>query len=187
MTQKTGNSIISILTTMLVISKWSMWFILITAPLAALGAPFLPLQFGADPADAEATAPTFYVGLVLDEEMSRPAYYLETFIVMLFVGAGLYVVHHLQRILGNVRAGAAFDRENGLRLRKIGYAAAIAQLTVYGLWLVSIILDFAGLMEFEGRMITITPMPWIGILGAFALSTIFLEGADIKEEQDLTV
>lgn len=187
MTKKPEKSLLSILSTLIVISQWSLGFIVVSAPLTVLGAPFLPLQFGSDPSDIDAKTPTFFVGLVLDEGMTRPAYFLEALIVMVFGAAALFGLHHLRRILRNVAVGRAFARENGLRLRKVGYAAMAAQLVVYALWIISITLDVTGVMDFEGRTITLTPMPWIGILGVFVLSTIFLEGAQIKEEQDLTV
>jgi len=187
MAKNAKQPLLSTLSTLIVVSQWSAWFVLASAPLTVLGAPFLPIQFGGDPADPDAQAPTFFFGLVLDEDMSRAAFVLEGVIVMIFSGAALYGLHHLQRILRNVAAGRAFVRENGVRLRKVGYVAAASMIVVYGLWIVSIALDVTGVMDFEGRTIAITPLPWIGVLGVFVLSTIFLEGAEIKEEQDLTV
>ncbi len=112
---------------------------------------------------------------------------LEGIVVMVFASATLFGLHHLKRILRNVAAGRAFVRENGLRLRKVGYVAAAAMVVLYVLWVGSLVLDMTGVVEFEGNTLAITPLPWIGILGIFVLSTIFLEGAEIKEEQDLTV
>ena len=187
MKQQKSDSIFSVLSTLLVVSKWTLLFIIATGALAALNAPFFPLTFGADPADPDAKWPTFFIGLAFEEDMTRAAYVLEIFVAIMLSGVGLYVIHHLSRILQNVRNGYAFARENGLRLRKAGYAAAYGQLAVYGIWFIALILRVSGRVDFEGVSMAFTPAPWLGILGAFALSTIFLEGADIKEEQDLTV
>ena len=187
MTKTTKQPLLSTLSTLIVVAQWSAGFILIGAPLSLMGAPFLPITFGGDPADPNAQTPTFFIGLVLDEDMSRASVVLEGIVVMVLAGATLFGLHHLKRILRNVAAGRAFARENGLRLRKVGYAAAAAMVAVYVLWFGSIVLDLTGVVVFEGNTIAITPLPWIGILGIFVLSTIFLEGAEIKEEQDLTV
>ena len=187
MTKTTKQPLLSTLSTLVVISQWSAWLILVGAPLSLMGAPFLPIQFGGDPSDPDAQTPTFFIGLVLDQDMSRASVILEGIVVMVLAAATLFGLHHLKHILRNVAAGRAFARENGLRLRKVGYVAAGAMIALYALWTGSIILDLTGVVEFEGNTITITPLPWIGILGIFVLSTIFLEGAEIKEEQDLTV
>ena len=157
------------------------------APLTAIGAPFLPLRIGPDPAGGDAEGATFFIGLMFDEDMTRPAIILESIIVMVMAGAALYGLHHLRHILRNVSSGAAFVRGNGLRLRKVGYAAVAAQVTIYVLWFISVILGATLGLDFDGRVIILTPIPWVGILGIFVLSTIFLEGEQIKEEQDLTV
>jgi len=187
MVKKTAKSTVSTLSTLVVATKWTLWFIFVSAPLTAIGAPFFPLRVGPSPSDVDAEGPTFFIGLMLDEGMTRPAIILEATIIMVMAGAALFGLHHLRCILKNISSGAAFARENGLRLRKVGYAAVAAQVAIYGLWLVSVILQAAVGLDFEGRVIVLTPMPWVGILGIFVLSTIFLEGAQIKEEQDLTV
>lgn len=182
--RKSGR-VISILSKLLVFSKWALLFQVATAILSAVGAPFFPLQFGGDPATGEGR--TVQIGVVFDEDMTRAAVYLETLIIVVVCAAGLYAVHHFRRIISNAASGRAFARENGVRLRKIGYVAAGAQVSVYVLWVFSAFIELAGLAVFDGRTMAITPAPWLIILGVFALSTIFLEGADIKEEQDLTV
>ncbi len=187
MAKKTAKSIVSTLSTLVVATQWTLWFMLVFAPLTAIGVPYLPLRIGPDPADVDAEGTTFFIGLIFDEGMTRPAVFLEAIIVMVMAGAALYGLHHLRHILRNVSSGAAFVRGNGLRLRKAGYAAAAAQIAIYGLWLISVILEATMGLDFEGRVIILTPMPWVGILGIFVLSTIFLEGAQIKEEQELTV
>ena len=187
MAKQTAKSILSTLSALVVATQWTLWFMFILAPLTAIGVPFLPLTIGPDPANTDAEGTTFFIGLVFDEGMTRPAIILEAIIVMVMSGAALYGLHHLRHILRNVSSGAAFVRGNGVRLRKAGYAAAGAQLGIYGLWLFSAILGATLGLDFEGRVITLTPMPWVGILGIFVLSTIFLEGAQIKEEQELTV
>lgn len=187
MAKRTAKSIVSTLTTLVVATQWTLWFMFIFAPLTAIGAPFLPLRVGPDPANGDAEGTTFFIGLMFDEGMTRPAVILESIIVMVMAGAALYGLHHFRHILRNVSSGAAFVRANGLRLRKAGYAAVTAQLAIYGLWIVSLILGATFGLDFDGRVIILTPIPWVGILGIFVLSTIFLEGAQIKEEQDLTV
>ncbi len=187
MVEKTAKSFVSTLNALVVATQWTIWFMLVSAPLTAIGAPFLPLRVGPSPSDVDAEGTTFFIGLMFDEGMTRPAVVLEAIIVMVIGAAALYGLHHLRHILRNVSSGAAFARENGLRLRKAGYAAAAAQIAVYVIWLISVILEATLGTDFEGRVIILTPMPWVGILGIFVLSTIFLEGAQIKEEQELTV
>ena len=187
MTQEKRKSVASTLTSLLSISRWVLWYVIVTLPLTALNAPFFPITFGGDPANPDAVWPTAYLSPYLEQTGTRAALYLETLIGVVQAGLGLYVIHNFLRILGNVQSGAAFARQNGERLRKIGFAVAGVQLGIYGLWFAALLADsFLGI-DFKGLLVALSPAPWIGVFGAFALSTIFLEGAEIKEEQDLTV
>lgn len=187
MTQVKRKSVASTLTSLLSISRWVLWYLIVTLPLTALNAPFFPITIGGDFADPDAVWPTMFLSPFLEQSGTRPALYLETLIGMITAGLGLFVIHHFLRILRNVQSGSAFARENGVRLRKIGFAIAGVQLGIYGLWFASLLADMFAGVDFEGLMVALSPAPWIGVFGAFALSTIFLEGSAIKEEQDLTV
>lgn len=178
---------LAILVKLLVFSKWTMVFLLVIVPLTILGAPFLPLQFGGDPNDPEAAWPTFYVGAVFDEEATQAALYADGAVLMIYFVLGLYVIRQMLGVLENVKNGDSFARDNGLRLRQMGRAGVIAQLSVYGVWILAGLIALAGLAEVEGMTVVISPAPWVAILLAFALAIVFRDGADLKEEQDLTV
>ena len=187
MTQKKRKSVACTLTSLLGITRCVLWYVIVTLPLTALSAPFFPITIGGDFADPDAVWPTVFLSPFLEQNGTRAALYLETLIGVIAAALGLFVIHHFLRILRNVQSGAAFARENGVRLRKIGFAIAGVQLSIYGLWFASLLADMFAGIDFEGLMVTLSPAPWIGVFGAFALSTIFLEGAEIKEEQDLII
>ena len=187
MTQAKKKSVASGLVSLLSISRWALWFIIVTLPLTAFNAPFFPITIGGDPANPDAAWPTVYLSPYLEQTGTRAALYVETLIGMIQAGLALYVIHHFLRILKNVQGGAAFARQNGERLRKIGFAVAGVQIGIYVLYAASLLANYLLEIDFEGLFVALSPAPWIGVFGAFALSTVFLEGAEIKEEQDLTV
>ncbi len=119
--------------------------------------------------------------------MTSAAIYTQAAVDIIMIGAGMFIITEMLQVLRNVAARNAFVRENGERLRRMGYAGVIAQLSIYAVWIVSETIDVAGVAEVEGLIIEISPAPWIIILCAFALSTVFNDAAALKEEQDLTV
>lgn len=178
---------LKILVKLLVFMQWTMVFLLVTVPLTVLRAPFFPLRFGSDPNDADAAWPTFYVGAVFDEDITQAALVADGAVIIIYLALGLYVIRQMLGVLRNVKNGDSFARDNGLRLRRMGYAGAVAQLSVYGVWLLAAIVALAGWAEVDGMSVVLTPAPWVVILLAFALATVFRDGAALKEEQDLTV
>lgn len=180
--------IFRVLDQLLRITRWVSVFILVTIPLMIGGAPFLPITFGSDPADLDAVWPTFYIGLVYDrEEMTFAAFVVQALADFIYAALSIFVLTQLIRILDNVRAGRAFVRDNGARLRRIGYASLYSLLGAYAVLFIGQGIDLAGIADTEGLRIQLSPDPWIAVLASFALSTIFLEGAALKEEQELTV
>lgn len=184
---KRENRTVSILIGILTWTQWILGFLLFTVPLTVFNAPFFPLSFGADPADPDAKGASISFGVAFDQGLTTAALYAEAIIALIYLALGVYAIGQTLGLLRNVQNGQPFVRDNGYRLRRIGYAGAIAQLSVYGVWLFVGIFSVAGLASFKGISMEFGPTPWIGVLMAFALATVFRDGADLKEEQDLVV
>lgn len=185
--QYVGDGAVALLTKVLRYTRVALIFILITVVGTAARLPFFPLRVGGDPADPEARWPTIYFGTAVDPDMTTAAIYTQSAVDIIMIAAGLFVISEMLQVLGNVARRHAFVRENGARLRRMGYAGVVAQLSIYVVWIVSEVVDVAGVAEVEGLMVEISPAPWVIILCAFALSTVFNDAAALKEEQDLTV
>lgn len=92
----------------------------------------------------------------------------------------LYVVTRLLEILKTLRFGAPFVKENADRFRQVGYALLIGEG-------VKFVFSFLGMIFGADLDIDIELIAWLAIIAVFVLSEVFLEGARLKEEQDLTV
>lgn len=184
--KKSGDRAVNILISFLVGTRWVLAVLIVPVALSIF-TDALPLHFGADPLDPEADGVTVHLGVMVEENMTRAAVIAEAIKTVIYYGFAFYFIAQLLGILRNVRAGAPFARDNGARLRRIGYAGAAAQLSVYGVWVVFRLIDAFGAANVEGMVIELNPAPWIGVLSAFALATVFREGTQLKEEQDLTV
>ncbi len=182
-----GDGAVAVLTKVLRITRIAMVFVLVTVIGTAARVPFFPLRFGGDPADPEARWPTVFIGAAVDPDMTAAAIYTQSAVDIIMIAAGVFIITEMLQVLRNVAAGNAFVRENGQRLRRMGYAGVIAQLSVYAVWIAAEAIAVAGIADVEGLIIEISPAPWIVILCAFALSTVFNDAATLKEEQDLTV
>ncbi|MEO1252369.1 MAG: DUF2975 domain-containing protein [Pseudomonadota bacterium] len=178
---------VSILITLLRVTRWVTAFVIVSIPLTLLNAPFFPLQFGADPADEDAEGRTVYIGRIADESVAEGAMYAQGLIDVMLAAATLYAITQMLGLMRNVAAGHSFVRENGKRLRRIGYTALITQLAIYVVWFFSLTLEGFGAASMEGLIVELTPFPWIVILSVFALATVFNDATTLKEEQDLTV
>ena len=176
-----------LLITLLRITRWVLAFSALTFILSLFGAPYFPIEFGGDPTDPNAELPTFFIGAAFEPNSTPAGMIAQSFAGLISIGFGLILVHQLLRILANVESGNAFARDNGRRLRVVGACGAVAQLAIYLVWAVAHIVGLSGLATVEGVYAEITPIPWIAILGVFALSRVFAEGTSLKEEQDLTV
>ena len=99
-----------------------------------------------------------------------------------FVNAGvlLFVVNRLLEILKTLRFGSPFVKENADRFRNVGYALLIGEGAKFAFGFMSLI--FSADVDIE-----MNPITWVAIIAVFVLSAVFLEGARMKEEQDLTV
>lgn len=171
------------------ILMWTRWVLIVVAVLivpTALRVPFFPLSIGGDQNDPGSDA-RVYFGVVFDEELTQAATFVEASTLMIIVLFGVYTMTQILGILRNVRSGNSFARDNGVRLRKVGFAGAAVQLLIYGIWILASIAEAFTDISIEGISMVITPIPWIGILITFSLATIFREGADLQEEQELTV
>ncbi len=178
---------VSVLIRLLVITRYAIVFIFITVLGTALQAPFFPLRIGADPADADARWPTAYIGSAVDPEMTNAALYTQSATETVLLIGGFFIITQMLSVLRNVSAGHPFVRENGERLRRMGYAGVIVQLSIYVIWAIAQAVDLSGAAAVDGIIMEISPAPWIVILCAFALSTVFNDAATLKEEQELTV
>ncbi|GJL91113.1 DUF2975 domain-containing protein [Hyphococcus sp.] len=97
-----------------------------------------------------------------------------TFAVMLFV------VNRLLEILKTLRFGSPFVKENADRFRGLGYALLMGEGAKFAFGFLSLIYDAD--VSINSSFIT-----WLAIIAVFVLSEVFREGAQMKEEQDLTV
>lgn len=187
MVQRAGSDSVMLLTKVLRVSRVALVFIAVTVVGTAARLPFFPLQLGGDPTDETARWPTIYIGAAVDPDITLAALYTQSAVSIVLIVAGLFIISEMLQVLRNVAGGHAFVRENGTRLRRMGYAGVVAQLSVYAVWIVAEVVDIAGVAEVEGIVFEISPAPWVIILCAFALATVFNDAAALKEEQDLTV
>lgn len=102
------------------------------------------------------------------------AYSFVTIMVMLFV------VTRLLEILKTLRFGTPFVKENADHFRSVGFALLIGEGAKF-------VFSFLSLIFGADLDIDIELIAWLAIIAVFVLSEVFLEGARMKEEQDLTV
>lgn len=95
-------------------------------------------------------------------------------------GVVLFVVNRLLEILKTLRLEAPFVKENAVRFRRVGFALIIGETATILLGIVGAIFD-------ADLDVSLEVTNLIAIAAVFVLSEVFLEGARIKEEQDLTV
>ncbi|HOP21264.1 MAG TPA: DUF2975 domain-containing protein [Parvularculaceae bacterium] len=95
-------------------------------------------------------------------------------------GVMLFIVNRLLEILKTLRFGSPFVRENAVRFRQVGYALLLGEGAKIAFGILGAIFD----AELKGGTELTT---WIAIVAVFVLAEVFLEGAKMKEEQDLTV
>lgn len=95
-------------------------------------------------------------------------------------GVMLFIVNRLLEILKTLRFGSPFVRENAVRFRQVGYALLLGEgaKLVFGV--------LAKMFEADVDL-GIEPTTWLAMIAVFVLAEVFLEGAKMKEEQDLTV
>ena len=169
------------------ITRWTLVVMLVIVAVGAVWGPEASLTLGGDPLDPENQGRTAYFGVFYDDETTRAAFLADSMIALGFGVFGIYAITQILKIMGNIVAGAPFARENGSFLRRIGFAGAAAQLFVYGVWIVAGVVAVTTNTQFTGMTVQLSPAPWIGVLIAFSLATIFRQGTELKEEQDLTV
>lgn len=102
---------------------------------------------------------------------------LRTFVT---VGVTLYVVNRLLEILRTLRFGTPFVRENADRFKRVGFALLLGEASKIIFGILGAIFDAE--VDIDTQLTT-----WIAIVAVFVLAEVFLEGAKMKEEQDLTV
>lgn len=108
------------------------------------------------------------------------------------VAAGwwLFVLHELRRLLAALRAGKTFDRQNAMRLRRIGFGVIGFELTralvtwAGGLYLKHVVV--ARGINLRPHFGLDIPVILLGLL-VLVLATAFAAGSDLAEEQALTV
>ena len=110
--------------------------------------------------------------------------------VALYLAAILAVLHQLRRIFQRVRAGAPFDAENAVRLRRVGLLCLLLALAegvagfITGL-LIRNALENGGI-EVVGGM-RVEPTLVIAGVVLVALAEIFRRGSQLEAEQALVV
>lgn len=95
-------------------------------------------------------------------------------------GVMLFIVNRLLEILKTLRFGSPFVRENAVRFRQVGYALLLGEGAKIAFGILGAIFDAD--VKVNSELTT-----WVAIVAVFVLAEVFLEGAKMKEEQDLTV
>lgn len=110
--------------------------------------------------------------------------------VALYLVATLAVLHQLRRIFQRVRAGAPFDAENAVRLRRIGVLCVLLAL---GKGVAEFITGLLIRNAMESRAIEVLggvrvePTLVIAGVGLIALAEVFRRGGQLEAEQALVV
>lgn len=138
--------------------------------IAAVVMPFLPFI-------AEAVSETEHI--TIDGDLSGGKY-VELMSYFVAFGVMLFIVNRLLEILKTLRFGSPFVRENAVRFRQVGYALLLGEGAKIAFSILGAIFDAEVKVDTE-------LMTWIAIIAVFVLAEVFLEGAKMKEEQDLTV
>ena len=103
---------------------------------------------------------------------------------------GMYIIFMLRKIFANLRKGDFFVRANGLILRKIAISIIAVSLFislfqyVVSSYMVNHYIIENVVLERSADIDTRTLL--FGIM-IFVLATIFIKGAEMKEDQDLTI
>jgi hypothetical protein len=95
-------------------------------------------------------------------------------------GVMLFIVNRLLEILKTLRVGSPFVRENAVRFRQVGYALLLGEGAKLAFGVLAMIFDAD--VKLGTELTT-----WLAMIAVFVLAEVFLEGAKMKEEQDLTV
>lgn len=105
---------------------------------------------------------------------------IEVISAFISVGVVLFVVNRLLEILKTLRLETPFVKENAVRFRRVGFALIFGEAAKIILGIMGAVFD----ADID-KGIEITNL--IAIAAVFVLSEVFLEGARMKEEQELTV
>ena len=178
---------IHMLRNFLIVSRWAIGFGVVISILTAMWFPESPFTLGGDPMDPDDPQATAFFGVTFDETTSHAGLIAETIEAAIYGVFLIFALTQVLRILQNVLIGASFASENGLHLRRIAFGGIAAQLGVYAVWITFSIIGATTAISVSGMTLSISFMPWLGILTVFSLATIFRQGTELKEEQDLTV
>ena len=178
---------ISILRGLLVVTRWTLIIAMMFVLAGIVIGTDASITLGADPQDPDAEGRKAYFGVFFDEDTSLGGFRATSLVAFVSGIFGIFAISQILNILGNVSSGHPFVFENGTYLRRIGFAGAVAQLSIYAIWIgAGVIATLTGI-SFSGMTVQLSPAPWIGVLIAYSLSTIFRQGAEMKQEQDPTV
>lgn len=106
--------------------------------------------------------------------------YVKVMTYFVAFGVMLFIVNRLLEILKTLRFGSPFVRENAVRFRQVGYALLLGEGAKIAFGILGAIFDVD--VELNTELTT-----WVAMIAVFVLAEVFLEGAKMKEEQDLTV
>lgn len=165
------GSLASILAAGLHIARVVIFIAFFGMSVAAVVMPFLPFL-------ERLTSDTDFIHF--DSDLNLGGDYVKLMSYFVAFGVMLFIVNRLLEILKTLRFGSPFVRENAVRFRQVGYALLLGEGA-------KIAFGFLGLL-FDAEVNAGTQLTiWIAIVAVFVLAEVFLEGAKMKEEQDLTV
>ena len=102
----------------------------------------------------------------------------------------IFIIYLLQQLFAGLEKGLFFIRENGIYMKKIAYAVLVLALLpdmisyLINLYFASI-LDINGI-TFKARYSFDIKTMFLALL-IFVIAQVFIKGAEIKEENDLTI
>lgn len=111
-------------------------------------------------------------------------------VVLPVVIAALVVLHQLRRVFQSLAAGDPFVRANATRIRVIGFVV-LAMEVVRVLALLGQAYYLEANFAFSAIQLRMVPRPDLGVLFLglvlLVIAEVFRQGADLREEQSLTV
>jgi Protein of unknown function (DUF2975) len=106
----------------------------------------------------------------------------DTYLALPTLGFVWLIINRLRAILASVNAGDAFEYPNVQRLRMVGWGLIGLQITSY--------VETIGRPFFEGgtrAALNLDGDMWIAILVVFILAEVFRQGAQMRDDAQMTV
>lgn len=111
-------------------------------------------------------------------------------LVVVWLGAALAIIHQLRLVFRKLVDGQPFVRANAARIRVIGVVVIAMEIARFFLLLAQSAFLRSN-FTFEGLTLNVVPRPNLGVilvgLVVLVIAEVFRQGAELREEQELTV